>query len=180
MAGALKTLYGALQQSQYMASNGVAVLFGEEFIRNQTFAWPAIVMVPRAGDASNQPGYIKNLPQDTEMIWGVVEQIDYYCFNRDIDPQAQPIDHADACETLRQWLLCALQDQRAQWDSYGAVAFGGFYKASGERWATDADALVRDGRCLIVTASFEISVPSLPNANTPDATIETVTINSSI
>lgn len=170
MAGALKTLYGALGASSFLS--GVTLYFGEEYINAQEGALPYIAMVPIGGPIDNNPGYAQSLDPNTEMIWGVRERIEFYIWGADTNPQATPVDHADVVETLRMKLLSALQDQKAQYSDVANVAYGLVFYPGDERWATDMNAAIRYGRCLIVPVVVEISVPmSAPS----EATITTVT-----
>jgi hypothetical protein len=187
MAGALKTFYNALQASQYIngAATGQAVnlAFGEEFIDAQEYAAPYIVMVPTAGrvdPVDDLPGYVRNLPQDTEMICGIEENVDFYLWGFNTDPTAQPVDHADAVETLRQLFLSALQDQRAQYVDVADVSYGLSYVPLGERWLPMGKAFTRAGRCLVFSINLVISITTIPSIYNPDATIETVEIDPTI
>lgn len=168
MAGALKTLYGALQASTFM--QGVTLVYGEEYINAQEGLLPYIAMVPTGGPIENNPGYARSLDPSTEMIWGVRENIDFYVWGADTNPQATPVDHADVVETLRLKLLSAFQDQKAQYSDVASVSYGLVFYPGTERWATDMNAAIRYGRCLIVPVVVEISVPMTPPAS---ATITT-------
>jgi hypothetical protein len=168
MAGALKTFFGALQASQYMA--GVALQFGEECIRAQEPVLPSITMVPRGGPIGAS-GYALNTDPNVEMLWGITESVDFYLWAAASSPTAQPIDHADAVESLRQLFLSAMRDQQAQYTDAASVSYGLAWKAVNERWATDNDALLRFGRCLIVTCEPEITVPMASIPGGPETTI---------
>lgn len=177
MAGALKTFFGALQASSYLS--GVSLYFGEEMIRAQEPALPAIVVVPRGG-SYGAPGYAGNTDPATELLWGITEEVDFYLWNWDSTPTAQPIDHADAVETLRQLFLSAMRDQQAQYVDVASVSIGLSWKATRERWATDNDALIRLGRCLIVTCEPEITVPMASIPGGPEATITSFQLNETV
>jgi hypothetical protein len=85
-----------------------------------------------------------------------------------------PIDHADATETLRQLVLSALQDQRAQFDANGDVARGLWFKAVSQRWETSAGNFLRYGRGLVLTVMVEITettpIPPLATVTSEDLT----------
>lgn len=170
MAGALKTLYGALQASAYMA--GVSLVYGEEEVNDQSLALPMVVIVPRGGPIDNDPGYVKGLDPTIERVWGVSESIDLYLWANAVS--GLPIDNADAVESLRQLVLSALQDQRVAFDSNGNELDGLWYKAVSQRWETMQGAFTRFGRSLILTVTAEISVPM---ATPPNATVNTEQIN---
>jgi KaiC/GvpD/RAD55 family RecA-like ATPase len=93
------------------------------------------------------------------MLWGVHENVDLYCFGFDIDPNAQPIDHADAVESLRQLVLSALRDQQAQYSDVNSVAHGLSWRPVSQRWETVKNALTRYGRALVITVAVEVTVP---------------------
>lgn len=169
MAGALKTLFGALQASSYMS--GVTLLFGEESKRFQEPVLPAIMMVPVGGPIDDNPGYIKGVDPATEMIWGIHERVEFWIWANDPSPTAQPIDHADAVEGVRQLLLSALRDQQAQYTDVASVSYGLTWKPTDERWALDDDAAIRWGRALIVSTLPVISVPMASIPGGPEATI---------
>lgn len=156
MAGAIKTLFGALQASTYLT--GVSLVFGEENVNAQDSPLPMIIMVPVGGEINNTPGYAGGLDPAVEMIWGIREQVDFYLWAYDTTPGAQPIDHADAVETLRQKLLSALRDQQAQYADVASVSYGLSWYPVSERWSLYDGASVRYGRCLIVSTRPEIAV----------------------
>ena len=172
MAGAIKTLYQMLASSSFLS--GVSLVYGEEQINGRDYTYPAVVMVPTRGDINNQPGYIKDLDPSVEMVWGITETIDLYLVAFSSLPNAQPIDHADAVETLRQQVLSALQDQRAQFTDVVNVSYGLYYKANSERWDMYQNAQKRYGRSLVLTVTAEISVPMATPAS---ATITSETIS---
>lgn len=172
MAGALKTLMGALTASAFMT--GVSLVYGEEEIAAQDQALPMVVVVPRGGQIDNQPGYSQGIDPTTEMLWGISESVDLYLWAWSSLPNAQPIDHTDATETLRQLVLSALQDQRVQFDSQGNISNGLAFKALSQRWETMQGALNRYGRALVLTVIAEITVPM---ATPPNAQVTSETIN---
>lgn len=171
MAGPLKTLFGALQASAYMA--GVSLVYGEEEVNDQSQTLPMVVMVPRGGPVDNDPGYVKGLDPTVERVWGISESIDLYLWAYSTATNALPIDHADATETLRALVLSALQDQRVGFDAQGNELDGLWFKAVSERWEPMGGAFTRYGRALVLTVTAEISVPM---ATPPNATINSESI----
>lgn len=172
MAGALKTLYGALQASSYMS--GISLLYGEEEINDTSLAPPMVLIVPRGGPIDSDPGYAKDLDPTVDRVWAIRESLDIYLWGLSTAPGALPIDHADATETLRQLVLSALQDQRAQFDVNGDVARGLWFKAVSQRWETPQGSFLRYGRALILTVTVEISettpIPPYATVITEDLT----------
>lgn len=177
MAGALKTLFGALQNSAYMS--GVSLVYGEEDIAAQDFALPMVVMVPNGGpyDPNRQPAYIQGEDPTIEMAWAVTQNVDLYLWACSTSPTAQPIDHADAIETLRQLVLSAFQDQRVQFDSQGNTANGLAFTVVSERWEKMQNALNRFGRALVLSVTAELPVPM---ATPPFATVTSEVINKTL
>lgn len=172
MAGALKTLFGALQGSAYMS--GVSLVYGEEEVNDQSQTLPMVVMVPRGGQVTNDPGYVNGLDPTVEHVWGISESIDLYLWAYSTANGATAIDHADATETLRQLVLSALQDQRVQFDVNGNALNGLWFAAQSQRWETMQGAFNRYGRALILTVTAEISVPM---ATPPNATVTSESIS---
>lgn len=155
MAGALKTLYTALAASASMT--GVNLVFGEENVNAQEYALPMVVMAPVGGQYSDD-GYEGGGDVAVEHRWKIQQQVDLYLWAEDTNPTALPIDHADAVETLRQKVLSAFQDQRAQYTDVASVAYGLSYVAVSERWAQMERAFSRFGRALVITVNCEITV----------------------
>jgi hypothetical protein len=175
VAGALKTFFGALQASAFLT--GVSLAFGEENILAEDTAPPKVVIVPTGGPIDNNPGYAAGLDPSVEMIWGIHETVELYCIGFDIDPNALPIDHADAVESLRQKVLSALRDQQAQYTDVISVAHGLAWRPISERWQLMQNAVNRYGRALIITVAIEISVPI---ATPQEATINSFQLNKTI
>lgn len=155
--GAIKTLYNAIKASQYMT--GVSFVYGEEEIHDQSQTLPMVVMVPLTGQYNNQPGYEMAGDPASEMRWGITQPIDFYMWAYSTTPNATAIDHVDATETVRQLVLSACQDQRAQYTDSNSIAYGLYYHAVSERWELMQGAFSRYGRALVVTVNFEITVP---------------------
>ena len=175
MPGALKTLFGALQASVFL--QGVSLGFGEEMVAETDKSLPYVVMVPTTGAIDNNPGYAGGVDPNVEMIWGIHESVDLYLWANSSMPNAQPIDHADAVESLRQQVLSALRDQQAQGSDTNAIAFGLSWYPVSERWQVMQGAVERFGRALAITVAIEISVPMLPP---PEATIASYQLNKTI
>lgn len=200
MAGPLKTLFTALVASSNGAGNGflqgVTVDFGEEALPAQDRPLPRIVMVPIRGN--HGPGYATDgsagsedeltkpppIDVNTENLWEIAQQVQFYLWSAKLnngmqDPTAQPVDHADAVETLRLALLSALQDQTAMTDTNGRVYNGLAWKSLGEEWETMKNAVNRFGRALVVTV--QIDVPVVMSAPTSiEQTVETTEFDPSI
>jgi hypothetical protein len=149
--GSLKPLLLMLQAAPSLA--GVSVVFGEEMTPAQDIPTPMVVMVPIAGSLTNQPGYIRNVDPSVNMTWFVVEDIELRMWAYSSATNAQPIDHADAVETLRAQVLQALQFQQAP---------GGLrYIPQRERWDLMQNASIRYGRSLALTVQVEIGIPDV-------------------
>lgn len=177
MAGALKTLFGALQASTYLS--GVTLAFGEEMISAQEATLPYVVMVPKGGPITAD-GYEGNGDPIVERRWKINERIEFYLWAvAASSPNADRIDHADAVETLRQQLLTALQDQRAQYADVISVANGNYFDATEQRWQLEGEANTRYGRALILSVNFEITVDTTISTG-PIATINTFNLTSTI
>jgi hypothetical protein len=172
MAGALKTLFGALSASSFLT--GVSLVYGEEEIGEQSIPLPMVAIVPRGGPFVDDPGYINALDPTVERVWGISESVDLYLWAFSTATGATAIDHADATESLRQLVLSALQDQRVQFDSQGNQASGLWFKAVSERWEAMQGGFDRYGRALVLTVTVEISVPM---ATPPNATVTSETIS---
>lgn len=158
MAGPLKTLYGALKASSYLS--GVTLVFGDEETNTQRWGLPCIVMIAKGGQYV-EPGYAANLDPAVETIWETAEQVDFWLWAASSDPANQgAIDHTDAIESLRQLLLSALRDQRAQYTDVNNVAFGLSYKVLSGRWETiGQNAVSKYGRAYVLTTQIAISIP---------------------
>lgn len=155
MAGALKTLYGALAASTFLS--GVSIVYGEEEVHDQSQPLPMVVLVP-VGGTIDSSGYEGNGDTAVERRWGIQEQIDLYLWAFSSLPNALPIDHADATETLRGNVLAALQDQRAQYSDVANVAYGLSFVAQRESWKLMDGAFTRYGRALVLSVATEITV----------------------
>lgn len=176
MAGPLKTLFGALAASTYLT--GVSLVYGEEEVHDQSIVLPMVTMVPMGGPFEASPGYSANLDPAIESQWAVVESVDLYLWAADASPTATPIDHTDATETLRQLVLSALQDQRAQYTDVADVARGLFYRPVSQRWQTMQSAYVRYGRALVITVAILIPIAMAPPQEaTITSVLKTVVIN---
>jgi hypothetical protein len=174
MAGALKTLYGALAASSFLS--GVSLVYGEEEVHDQSQALPMVVIVPVGGEVQSN-GYEGNGDPAVERRWSVLEQIDLYLWAFDTTPGAGPVDHADATETLRANVLSALQDQRAQYTDVASVSYGLAFVPQRETWKQMEGAFVRYGRALVLSVVAEITVAMPVPA---EATITETDITTSI
>ena len=163
--GALKTLLLTLQAAPTLA--GVSVIYGEEDISAQDALLPVVVVVPVEG-AYSEPGYSQNLDPNIENIAEVRESIDLHLWAVSSLDNPQPVDNADAIETLRAQVLQAFWSQRAT---------GLFWKPISERWVTDENAVDRYGRALVITVQADISVPDV---SPTEATIQTVEVDPTI
>lgn len=173
MAGPLKTLFGALQASVFMT--GVSLVYGEEEVHDQSIALPMVVMVPTGGPFEASPAYSTNLDPAIEAQWGVVESVDLYLWAS--NASGLPIDNADATESLRQLVLSALQDQRAQYTDVINVAHGLFYRPISQRWQLMQGGFVRYGRALVLTVAILIPIAIV---SPEQATITTTSITYTI
>lgn len=196
MAGPIKTLFLALQASSFMT--GVTLVYGEEMKKAQDVTLPYVVMVPTRGSHS-EPGYAVDGSagsQDaltkppaidiyTETLWQIDEQIDFYLWHAktlsdgELDPDALPVDHADAIETLRLALLSAMREQTARLDANGKSYYGLNWKSLGEQWESASDAVSRFGRALVVSVQVSMSVVMAPPTQS-EATVETTEFDPSI
>lgn len=151
--GALKTLVLTLTAS--LATRGVSVAFGEENVSAQEFNTPTICIVPSAGSYKIEtPAYAKDQDPDRQPGWALDEMIDIVCWGYSDAADATPIDHADATENLRAYVLQSLFDQRET---------GLYYVPVSEKWAFMQDAQNRYGRGLVITVRCEISVLNVPS-----------------
>jgi hypothetical protein len=155
MAGPLKTLFGALQASTFLA--GVSLVYGEEEVHDTSLALPMVALVPTGGDFEDGPSYSTGLDPAVEAQWGVRESVDLYLWANNVS--GVPIDNADATESLRQLVLSALQDQRAQYSDVVSVAHGLYWKPTRQRWQTMQGGWVRFGRALVLTVETTIPIP---------------------
>jgi hypothetical protein len=169
--GALKTLMTSLQGSAFLA--GVNVLFGEEEIDDESSAPPKVVLVP-VGGPWESPGYVAGIDPETMNIWETKENCDVYCIAFSTTTNAQPIDHADAVETLRQQVLSAFQDQRNTAATDGSNQPGLYWKPISGRWELRQNALVRYGRSYVFSVMADISVPMSPPTNQATITSEQI------
>lgn len=188
MAGPLKTLYLALKASTFMA--GVSLAFGEESIPAQEFPLPYVVMVPVGGpvsepgyamDGSVSPGKQPPLPDQyldtaTDDLWEKAETVRFYLWAAAEPTTADPIENADAMESLCTLVYSALRDQRAQQDASGNVYYGLAWKPTSEEWETAENAASRYGRALVLTV--QVSVPRVPAAS-PTVQIQSTQFNPS-
>lgn len=176
MAGALKTLYGALAASSYLT--GVALVYGEEEVHDQSQNLPMVVMVPTDGTYTEATsGYSGDMNAAIERSDSIDVNIDLYLWGFDTTPAATPIDHADATETLRASVLAALQDQRAQYTDVISVAYGLYFQPLRERWQAMQGAFNRYGRALVLTVSAEVTVTTpVPQ----EATVTSYTLSKTI
>jgi hypothetical protein len=176
MAGPLKTLFGALAASTYLT--GVSLVYGEEEVHDASKTLPMVTLVPTGGPFEASPGYSANLAQDTEAQWAVVESVDLYLWAADPSPTATPIDHTDATESLRQLVLSALQDQRAQYTDVANVSHGLFYKPVSQRWQLMQGGFTRYGRALVLTVAILIPIAIAPPEEAViTSVLKTVVIN---
>ena len=152
--GSLKTLFQMLTEAPTLASVNVA--FGEEMLSAENLPTPYVVIVPVGGpwaDGSDAPGYFKGADPNLNNIWMTQESINIHCWAFDPDPNALPVDHADACETLRAQVLQALQYQAPNGLKFNPV--------SGS-WVSMANAVNRFGRGYILNVQCDIAVPDVP------------------
>lgn len=177
MAGPLKTLFGALQGSTFLVSNGVTLVFGGEEVNSQRYKMPYVVMVPRGGPY-DEPGYASGQDPYIETTWESRDTIEFWCFNSATGANQGAIDHTDAIETLVTYVLSALRDQRAQYTDVNSVAFGLLYKLLSGRWEVFAQNPVSQFNRAYVL-SVEMTTPRTM-APPPEATITSVTVNESI
>jgi hypothetical protein len=173
--GALKALLSTLQASSFLS--GVNVLFGEEELDDESKGTPKVVIVPDGGQWES-PGYIKGVDPETVNIWETKEECEVYCIAFSATPNAQPIDHADEVESLRQLVLAAFQDQRNQANADGSSAPGIYWKPLSGRWEKRQNALNRMGRAYVFRMLADISVP-MP-APSGQVTVTSETINQTI
>jgi hypothetical protein len=173
MAGPLKTLFGALAASTYMT--GVSLVYGEEEVHDQSLALPMVALVPTGGDFEDAPAYSTNLDPYVEAQWGVRESVDLYLWA--VNSSGVAIDNADSTETLRQLVLSALQDQRAQYSDVASVAHGLFWKPIRQRWQSMEGGWVRFGRALVLT--IETTIP-IPMAAPQEATVTSFDLQKTI
>ncbi len=159
--GALKTLFVMLRDSLSFTGNRVSLAFGEENKIAQEYPTPFVCIVPVNGAYDkDQVGYAKHEydaetqtyaddASDLDMQWPLHQQIELWCWAYDETPGALAIDHANATENLRAYVLQAFWDQRP----------GGLYfEPVGERWALMQDAENRYGRALVITISADVTV----------------------
>lgn len=171
MAGPLKTLFGALQASTFMT--GVSVIFGDEETFTQRFKLPLVVMVPRGGPFTS-PGYAQATDPETELLWETAETVEFWLWSASTNPAAQgAVDHADAIEALRQLVLSALQDQRAQYTDAGTPTYGVAYSAVAGRWEVSTNPSSRFGRAYVLSVRVAVSIPMAAPTST-EATITTI------
>jgi len=161
MAGALKTLFTMLSQSQYITGNNVSIVFGEEEVNDQSKALPMVVMVPRGGSWEVVAGYAKNTDSNIEQTWGCREEIDLYLWAADSSPTALPIDHADAIESLVGIVLSTFQDQRMN-QGFDATSGGLYYIPRRGEWTLMQGAFNRFGRAYKLTVAVDKTVDMLP------------------
>lgn len=158
MAGPLKTLFGALQASTFITSNNVTLIFGSEELNQQRVTLPYVVMVPLGGPVT-WPGYEYQGDAYVEQRWEFAETIEFWLYNASQTAGAQgAIDHVDAIESLRLWMLSALQDQRAQYTDVNSVAYGLQYKVETGRWEASTNPASRFGRCYVLSVRVQVTV----------------------
>jgi hypothetical protein len=154
---------------------GVSLQFGEESIADESAAVPRVILVPLGGEII-EPSYSFQTDPDSENQWSTVEQCDLYLHAWSTVANALPIDHANAVELLRQKVLSAFQWQRMNEDQEtGDVTGGLFWKPLRTRWARFGDAVLRYGRCCILTVQVEIPMVD-ESFQYQDATIAEVEI----
>lgn len=172
MAGAIKTLFGALQASQYITAAGISLVFGIEELNQQRYPLPFVTVVPLGGPYE-APGYAGGIDPATEMLWETPEAIDFWIQAASTDPSNQgAIDHTDAIEAAHQALLSAFRDQRAQYTDVSQVSFGLAFAPKSRRWeALGNNAPSRFGRALVVRSEFRITSPIATPPGGPEATI---------
>jgi hypothetical protein len=175
MAGPLKTLFGALAASTYLT--GVSLVYGEEEVNDSSKPLPMVVMVPTGGEFEDSPAYSTALDVSVESQWGVRESVDLYLWAVDPAISGVPIDNVDATETLRQLVLSALQDQRAQYTDVASVAHGLYWKPTRQRWQQMQGGFVRYGRALVLT--IEATIP-IPMAAPQEATVTSFNLQKTI
>ncbi len=170
MAGALLTLFNTMAASPLLDPSvfpGITQTFGEESLVFQGEP-PRVVWVP-ASSSFDSPGRGGNYAGDgtnaQRALWKVNDVIEAHLWAAAASPTAQPQDHADAVETLRQAVLQAL----------GAQIFTGyFYRPVRGVWKTAEGELTRRGRSYVLFIEAISSVTTPPDQT---AQITTVTIN---
>lgn len=175
--GSLKTFFNLLTIAPSMTTNGVTVQFGEELISANDAATPRVTVVAvggRYGD-DGEPGYEVDGDPDIETQWGVAETIECWCWGFDnITVNPQPIDHADATENIRAYVLQALQWQQVSVDAGGKRIGGYRFVPVSERWERFGDAVNRQGRALVITVAVDITVRTV---RPPKALVTAVVFN---
>lgn len=180
MAGPLKTLFGALQASSYITSNNVTIVFGNEEVNQQRVQMPYVALSPVGGQYDPDPGYSANADPLQDAQWEKAELVELWLYNASsVAGQQGGIDHADAVESLRQWVLSALYDQRAQYTDTNSIAYGLSWKPLSGRWETFGNAPSRFGRAYVLSIAVKITIP-IAQQPSPQATIQTEQINFSI
>lgn len=178
MAGPLKTLFGALVNSTFLTANNVTLVFGGEEVNSQRYKMPYVVMVPKDGTYEIPPGYATNVDPYTEMLWEKSLTVEFWCFNAATGANQGAIDHTDAVEALEQYVLSALQDQRAQYTDVNSVAYGLTYRVTNGRWEVFAQNPVSQfNRAWVISTHIRITTPM---AQPPEATITSVSVTESI
>jgi hypothetical protein len=158
---------------------GIAVQFGEESIADESQPLPRVVLVPLGGEVG-EPAYSMSTDPDVENQWSITEQCDVYMFAWSNAVDATPADHANAVELLRQKVLSAFQWQRYNENATTGATTGGLYwKPLRMRWARFGDAVLKYGRCCVLTV--EVEIPMVDQSfEYQDATILTVTQNAAV
>lgn len=167
--GSLKTLFTMLSAAPTLATVNVA--FGEEMLSAEDLPTPIVVMVPVGGpwaQPSDAPGYYQGNDPNLNNIWMTQESINLHCWAFDTDPAALPVDHADACETLRAQVLQALQSQCSNGLKFNPV---------NGQWIPMSNAVNRFGRGYILNVQCDITVPDVP---VQYATVTKITLTESI
>ena len=166
--GSLATLMTMLQAAPTLAD--ASVVFGEENIAAQDYPLPMVVVEPTSGAfrSDGEPGYYQNADVNLNNIWMKGQTIDLWLWAASLDPNAYPVDHADAIECFEAQVLQALQFQAPNGLKFHPVA---------DRWQTDGKAVVRYGRALVLTVVVDITIPDVLPVY---ATVETVTQTASI
>lgn len=163
------TLMTMLAESPSMI--GVSLAFGEENINAQEFPLPYCCVVPIGGplqQSGADGGYYLDASNDQDNLWNTREALALVLWAADESPTATPAEHADACETLRQKVLQALQYQAPN---------GLMFRPVSGQWMRSNDVTVRYGRAYTLTCSVDISIPGL---HPVEADVDEVEINAAL
>ncbi len=177
--GSIKTLVTML--ATFLSPYGIQVVYGEEFVWSTDVKLPCVVVAPVGGQWEQNGYFVTGTPPDTvgasqdqNNTWITHEDINLYCWSADVDANgrekdtATPVDHADAVENLRAWVLRALQQQAPN---------GLMYRPVSGQWVWAGSETLRYGRAYVLTVNVDVSVSDVQPVN---ATVTEVTINPEI